>query len=357
MVFFEKIKNILLNAGLSREEYEGLQPEVCKSNRQNLRVFSLVIVVYLGALMILSTVNSVAEMNFWYYFAELMVCLVLFIVSNFFVKKNYFAVMSLVYFFMISLLVFSILIGTITSYDSKSTIYPVLLFVIPFLFMDRPAKFDFLLTLSVILFVILGLFFKDTDVFHADLLNVLILYLASMVVSTQIIRMRFKGLNNEKRLSFLNDYDSLTETYNRNCYERRKVEYQNDSHNSCQVIFFDVNGLHEVNNTYGHVKGDEMLCFVAKSIKDIFGSQGCYRIGGDEFLVLNTNHFDEHIEMKIQQFRHAIEKEGYHTSLGYAYSMEHVDDLTALTKKAEAIMYEEKREYYQKNNIQRDIRR
>ncbi len=356
MILFEKIKKLMLNAGLEKEDLKAVTVDIEKTNRQNLQIYSVIIVLYLGVLMVVACFNSVAKLNFWYYFSECMVAILIFVLSTFVNKKNSVFTMILVYLFMTSLLLFSILIGSVTIPGSKAVIYPAILFVVPLLFIDRPYRFDILLTLSVITYVILGILFKDRDVFYEDLLNVTVLYLMSVVISAHILKVKYKNLIDDRRLAALSEIDVLTNTQNRNCFENRIDELEKRDNKNSQLIFVDVNGLHEVNNTLGHAAGDDMLKFIAWNLRDIFGNDKCYRIGGDEFIVLNVDDFDDKIDDKITDFRSIIEKKDYHVSIGYEKSMEHVPDFTILTKQAENKMYEEKKEYYRKNNISGSIR-
>lgn len=51
-------------------------------------------------------------------------------------------------------------------------------------------------------------------------------------------------------------------------------------------LFIDVDNFKMVNDTLGHQKSDELLCFLADSIRDMAGCNGIAgRIGGDEFLL------------------------------------------------------------------------
>ena len=56
------------------------------------------------------------------------------------------------------------------------------------------------------------------------------------------------------------------------------------------VLFFDVNGLKEANDLYGHAAGDKLLRMTAGVLRDIFspGATGtiCARVGGDEFVIV-----------------------------------------------------------------------
>ncbi len=82
--------------------------------------------------------------------------------------------------------------------------------------------------------------------------------------------------------------DALTQMNNR----RRAMEFftsQKDSisqNNSLYVFLFDINYFKEINDTYGHVEGDEALIILASAIKKSFVSHNGFssRYGGDEFM-------------------------------------------------------------------------
>jgi diguanylate cyclase len=352
----KKIKSILLYGSLSKEDFAMVKDEVQKSNKKNLLVFSIIYIVYMSILLIVANFNDLARTNFWIYIAQLVLGIICFVFAKWVIKDNSYVTFGFVYFFIASLLVCSILSGTITSIDKKTVIYPAYLLLVPLLFIDRPFKFDITLTLSVIFFCVYGYFIKDRTIYKQDLLNVIMLYLASIVINAYILSVKFCNLANDKKISILSELDVLTGLKNRNCYERKIQEYQKDDHQNCQLLFFDVNGLHEINNNLGHDEGDKMLKFIAKNIKDIFGEEDTYRIGGDEFIALTIDHFDMNLDDKIQQFKNIIEKENYHVSVGYQSSFEHCYDMTALSKMAEDKMYENKDNYYKTNNISRPSR-
>ena len=53
------------------------------------------------------------------------------------------------------------------------------------------------------------------------------------------------------------------------------------------ILFMDLDRFKEVNDTYGHVVGDQYLRHFADICGDVFrGSGKAYRFGGDEFVVL-----------------------------------------------------------------------
>lgn len=87
-------------------------------------------------------------------------------------------------------------------------------------------------------------------------------------------------------LSRLAYHDGLTDMLNRTSFIEDKEKMERE--NSCGLVaVFDANNLKKINDYYGHVKGDEMIITVANEIQNVFGDMGkCYRIGGDEFVVL-----------------------------------------------------------------------
>ena len=160
----------------------------------------------------------------------------------------------------------------------------------------------------------------------------------------------FNELLNARRNS---EYDGLTMLFN-----RRKLislideEYQYLS--SCGVIFFDINGLKETNDLYGHQAGDVIIKIAADSIKsiendDIHG----YRYGGDEFLVIVKNKTNEFVEKLVTRLNDSIDKQNHNSqykckiAIGTAYSDTRID-VDELIEIADGVMYTEKKRM---NNI------
>ncbi len=55
------------------------------------------------------------------------------------------------------------------------------------------------------------------------------------------------------------------------------------------LLFLDLNGFKQLNDTFGHPIGDEILAQLGQRLRDSVGEDGtAYRIGGDEFCVLLT---------------------------------------------------------------------
>lgn len=84
--------------------------------------------------------------------------------------------------------------------------------------------------------------------------------------------------------------DILTGLYNRRAYyEISHKEFQRLlRHNRClSIIMFDIDHFKEINDTFGHDAGDNVLKCVAGIVKGVIREYDyAFRMGGDEFLIL-----------------------------------------------------------------------
>lgn len=81
--------------------------------------------------------------------------------------------------------------------------------------------------------------------------------------------------------------DVLTGLYNREYFEQNvNALLKRGTLTSAAILFIDVDDFKRVNDTYGHIFGDGVLCFMAKQIPNVFRhSDLVARYGGDEFVV------------------------------------------------------------------------
>jgi diguanylate cyclase (GGDEF)-like protein len=139
--------------------------------------------------------------------------------------------------------------------------------------------------------------------------------------------------------------DVLTGLRNRNLFEQYCAGY--DSTGGLVCIYIDANGLHELNNTRGHLAGDQMLRFVADELKVAFGDETVFRIGGDEFIAFCRDTGATALHAKLDAMNREIENNSYHISAGVGVGAVGIN-IKALIKVAEEEMYEEKKRYYER---------
>ncbi len=115
------------------------------------------------------------------------------------------------------------------------------------------------------------------------------------------------------------------------------------------VIAMDLNDLKGINDTEGHLAGDDAICTVAKIIKEMAGKRfRVYRVGGDEFLALGIRLDLEDAKNYVDDVRNELDKTPFSASFGYAMcnSEGYFEETCA---KADAALYKDKQIQKQKN--------
>jgi two-component system chemotaxis response regulator CheY len=80
------------------------------------------------------------------------------------------------------------------------------------------------------------------------------------------------------------------------------------SHRPFTVAICDLDGFKAYNDTYGHLRGDEVLRAVGQTIaQHIRAGDGAYRYGGEEFLILLPEDTPEGALVGMERMRNAIE--------------------------------------------------
>lgn len=138
-------------------------------------------------------------------------------------------------------------------------------------------------------------------------------------------------------------------------YLKELEEKTKDHEISYKVIVFDLNGLKNINDNYGHECGDEFITNCAKVIMSLFGKDRTFRIGGDEFIVileeenLDTDTIDQRIFDEMQEFNTKLKHGDIAVSFSFGASEfeKGTDDtFKKVFKRADEIMYQYKAKYY-----------
>ena len=137
---------------------------------------------------------------------------------------------------------------------------------------------------------------------------------AIMTLMAEVDKMRGEVEEQRARIAYLEqlaDQDSLTPVVNRRAFVRelsRFVSYGERYGTPSSVIYFDLNGLKGINDTFGHPAGDAALQRVAEILtENIRESDFVGRLGGDEFGVLLAHADEAAATEKALQLVDAIE--------------------------------------------------
>ncbi|OON96395.1 MAG: hypothetical protein ATN32_00875 [Candidatus Epulonipiscium fishelsonii] len=156
------------------------------------------------------------------------------------------------------------------------------------------------------------------------------------------------------KLEKMSYFDNLTQLKNRNAYLERHVYLKENITLKVGIAFVDINGLKLLNDTKGHIAGDKMIIEISTILYNIFG-ENVYRIGGDEFVILQNNVLEEKFIKSIEQVRYLIRKNPtLSASIGYIWT-EVCDNIDDIIHQADELMYIEKQCYYKKKENNRKI--
>lgn len=154
----------------------------------------------------------------------------------------------------------------------------------------------------------------------------------------------------ESTLRDLAEKDSLTGLYNRRYFMEQLERYHGNPARQLTIILIDIDGLKLINDTLGHLAGDEIIIAVSRILLDHFGKIGCAaRIGGDEFGILLSGYPQEEVQEKLDQTMSHIDAYN-ETSLtlkisissGYSIHQEGGLDTRQLFQEADHYLYQNK---------------
>ncbi len=157
-------------------------------------------------------------------------------------------------------------------------------------------------------------------------------------------------------LERLADQDSLIPVFNRRAFVRELGRMQSFAERYDQpssLVYFDANGLKNINDTHGHAAGDALLAHIARVlVSNVRDTDVVGRLGGDEFGVILT-YMDKPLADEKAAFlagqveASALDWRGVSIRPSVAwgvYTFRGGDDISRLLESADREMYERKRD-------------
>lgn len=151
------------------------------------------------------------------------------------------------------------------------------------------------------------------------------------------------------------NFDTLTQLPNRRLFTDRLqqgVKQASRANVAMALLLIDLDGFKEVNDTLGHLVGDELLIEAAKRIQaSVRATDTVARLGGDEFTVILTeiadvNHIERVaqslIDVLSQPFQLENERVNISASIGISICPSDTCDSMSLLKNADQAMYKSK---------------
>lgn len=158
-----------------------------------------------------------------------------------------------------------------------------------------------------------------------------------------------------EQLTWQANHDSLTQLYNRHEFENRLQETLNHAavdNNEHFLCYIDLDQFKVVNDTCGHIAGDELLRQISHMLLSVLRkSDTLARLGGDEFGVIladcpedQAQRIAKNLLESIHKFRFSWQKSSFNigASIGLVRINKNTRDITSLLSAADIACYSAK---------------
>ena len=147
-------------------------------------------------------------------------------------------------------------------------------------------------------------------IFKPIRLNELMLRINRVIRERSLINERDQMIERLKKLSIR---DPLTELYNsRHFYAQLEDEIQRSERylHPLSLIFIDIDKFKAINDTYGHMVGDQALLLIAQKMQASLRSQDtAYRFAGDEFTIILPETTLDNAKLVAERIKTAMDEE------------------------------------------------
>ena len=141
------------------------------------------------------------------------------------------------------------------------------------------------------------------------------------------------------------DIDGLTGAYNRMSFEKTlellKDEVQSRPLTGLAIMIIDLDHLKQLNDTAGHLAGDDVLKEFTGIAVSVVGARSLFRFGGDEFAVILRKIPREALRCLAEEIRSQCEQalRGSTVSIGIASYPENADTIDGVLDLADKALY------------------
>lgn len=139
----------------------------------------------------------------------------------------------------------------------------------------------------------------------------------NQVLQTISLRNKLRRIEEEQtrlveqnsKLLYQTAHDELSGLYNKRYLNRRMEEMFEEALQkelSLGVLFMDIDYFKQMNDRYGHQKGDDCIVAISKAIKNCMPEDFAARYGGDEFVIITLGKSRAYLEERAQMLIETI---------------------------------------------------
>ncbi len=276
---------------LRKQYYIDFKSENADKNFSILTVCSLCSLILLVVLL-LATPFVIKDWRMTWEYACLVPTFAVFLLFTLLYRRHENKSPTIVYgacfLFSVALIACIILIDVFPYPLSPSSFFPLILIVLPVIFIFRLRDIFSLAVAAEAVYVFLVGQVKEEAIAQNDIFNSLVALLFSFVVATIVANLRVR--DNTAKLTYqrLSAIDGLTGVSNKASCEKKigALLFQKSPDQRSGLIVLDIDNFKEVNDTLGHQAGDAVLTRTGIVLRRVIENDGIIgRIGGDEFMV------------------------------------------------------------------------
>ena len=315
-------------------------------------------VIYIMSLLFYMEIAATHVQQSWIYINFELISVIFYTVILSANKRYYY------YFFPVILLAFMALNSALTSWESWILTFDLVIFyqALNYIKNRTKNKFPFFkyLIVSIIFGFIYWLFAKiKFDISNPVFIQQLISLFVMELFTIGYIAVLFSDL--ESRASLFRDatHDRLTHAFNYDAFDidlRAIFKEDNQTNAKFTMMMFDIDHFKNINDTYGHLAGDEVLKEVVHIVQNVLKQSDpkikLYRTGGEEFNVIFQNYKAEETTDIIKRIFSAINSTPIHlkekdihitASFGVSEISPHDVSMTDFYSRVDKALYHSKR--------------
>lgn len=256
----------------------------------------------------------------------------------------------LMYIFLVAV---TIILSVFPMPDIPSVYYHLFILACPVLFILPIYMHLFVVFSSYAVFCLLVLAFKAPAIWPHELFESFTAVIFSCVVMILMTQFRLQSDSLKSKYYQMSQLDGLTYLMNKvsgiHAGEQYLTELKPKEHFA--VLFIDLDNFKKINDTFGHMTGDEILQSVSRTLRaSCRKSDILCRFGGDEFLIVLKNILNEDVTLaRVEFIRKSINAIRIDSvrEVGCSIGVFYVEDLKHMTmdmllEKADESLYQAK---------------